>query len=51
VLIANDGDVVILGPAEQVKPEHPIEGQGTIQIMDPNADVIHTLDGDRLPHH
>jgi hypothetical protein len=33
------GNVIILFPAKQVDPEHPVEDQGTIQIMRPNASI------------
>jgi len=50
VLVANDRDVVALGPTHQLEPEHPVEGQGAVEIAHPNADVIDLLDSDPLGH-
>jgi hypothetical protein len=50
VVVANACNVVALGPAHQLEPEHPVEGQGAVEIAHPNADVIDPLDGARLGH-
>jgi hypothetical protein len=50
VLVADDSDIVALGPAHEGEPEHPIEGQGAVEIANPNADVIDLLDGNCFLH-
>jgi hypothetical protein len=48
VRVADDRDIIALGPAHQREPEHPLEGQGAVEIAHPNADVIDPFDGDGL---
>jgi hypothetical protein len=46
VLVANNRDIVALGAAHQGEPEHPVKGQGAVEISHPNTDVIDPLDCD-----
>jgi hypothetical protein len=50
VFVANDRDIVVLGPAHQGEPEHPVKGQSAVEITHSDADVIDPLDCDGLGH-
>ena len=50
VLVANDGDIVPHGQVHQGEPEHPVKGEGAIEITHADADMIDPLDCDGLGH-
>jgi hypothetical protein len=48
VSVADDRDVVIFGPVQQIEPEYSVEIECAIEIAHPNADVIDAFDRDCL---
>jgi hypothetical protein len=50
VLVANYGDIVPHGPVHHGEPEHPVKGEGAIEITHADADMIDSLDSDGLGH-
>src|SRR5580704_4623505 len=48
--VADNCDVVALRPVRQRKFQHPIEGDGAVEVAHPDADVGDTLYSDGLDH-
>ena len=48
--VAHDGHVILRCPAREGEPEHPVKGEGPVEIAHPNTDVIDPLDINGLAH-